>query len=156
MSWRPDLTVAAVAQRDGRFLVVEEEIRGERVFNQPAGHVEDGESIIDAVVREAFEETAWRFTPTGLLGIYLWRNDDDGRSTLRVAIHGEVDRHDPASALDVGIVRAHWLTREELAARHASLRSPLVMRCVDDCLAGMRHDLAALAYLQAPGLARPV
>ncbi|MGC4027952.1 MAG: NUDIX hydrolase [Steroidobacteraceae bacterium] len=153
MSWRPDLTVAAVVQRDGRFLIVEEHIRQQILFNQPAGHVEDRESVIDAVVRETFEETAWHFVPRHLLGLYLWRNDGSGDTTLRVAICGEVTTRDPNARLDRGIIDAHWLRREELVARQSRLRSPLVLRCIDDYLAGARHDLSALSHILAP--ARP-
>jgi 8-oxo-dGTP pyrophosphatase MutT (NUDIX family) len=147
MTWRPDLTVAAIVHRDGRFLVVEEHIRDALVFNQPAGHVEDGESIIAATVRETLEETAWHFVPTHLLGVYLWRNAATGHSFLRVALIGEVSGHDPGRRLDHGIVAAHWLDRDTLAAQPARLRSPLVTRCIDDYLAGQRHDLGALHYL---------
>jgi len=155
MIWRPDLTVAAVVQRDGHFLVVEEQVRGRKVFNQPAGHVEDRESVLEAAVRETFEETAWHFTPQYLLGLYLWRNEHSGQTTLRVAICGDVSLHDPHSPLDTGILGTHWLTREQLLDRGSSLRSPLVMRCVDDCLAGARHDLSALNHLQPSALLRP-
>jgi NADH pyrophosphatase NudC (nudix superfamily) len=154
MTWRPDLTVAAIVQRDDRFLIVEERIRSRLVFNQPAGHVEDGESIVDAVVRETLEETAWHFQPRHLLGIYLWRNAESGRSFLRVAISGEVTRHEPQRALDDGILAAHWLTREQLLAQPSRLRSPLVLNCIDDHLAGRRHDLSALSYLGSPAIAR--
>jgi len=147
MTWRPDLTVAAVVHRDGRFLLVEERIGSAVVFNQPAGHVEDGESILQAVVRETLEETAWQFEPQHLLGLYLWRNPRNGQSTLRVAIAGTVSGHDARRALDRGIIAAHWLDRETLLARQSRLRSPLVMRCIDDYLSGTRHDLSALAYL---------
>ena len=89
MTWRPDLTVAAIVQRDDRFLIVEERIRNRLVLNQPAGHVEEGESILAAVVRETLEETAWHFQPKHLLGLYQWRNEANGRSFLRVAISGD-------------------------------------------------------------------
>jgi 8-oxo-dGTP pyrophosphatase MutT (NUDIX family) len=151
MTWRPDLTVAAVVEREGRFLLVEERVRGAAVFNQPAGHVEDRESILDAAVRETFEETAWRFEPRHLLGTYLWRNVDNGRSTLRVAIVGEVRDFDPRHVLDRDIIAAHWLTPAELVLRH--LRSPLVLRCIEDWQAGRRFSLEALQFLEAP--ARP-
>ncbi len=144
MTWRPDLTVAAVVVRDGRFLMVEERIKGALVLNQPAGHVEDGETLVQAILRETREETAWCFEPEHLLGIYLWRNATNGRTTLRVAIIGSVSQLDPQLTLDHGIVGTHWLTREELLARSARLRSPLVLRCVDDYLAGSRHNLSAL------------
>jgi 8-oxo-dGTP pyrophosphatase MutT (NUDIX family) len=154
MTWRPDLTVAAVVHRDGRFLIVEERINGATVFNQPAGHVEDRESMVQAVVRETWEETAWRFEPRHVLGFYLWRNGENGRSTLRVAVCGDVTQHDPERRLDHGIIAAHWYTREELVARSGRLRSPLVLRCIDDCLAGTRFDLACLQHLESPAVAR--
>ncbi|MEP7313269.1 MAG: NUDIX hydrolase [Pseudomonadota bacterium] len=147
MTWRPDLTVAAVVLRDDRFLIVEERIGGKLVFNQPAGHVEDGESIVAAVVRETLEETAWHFTPHYLLGCYLWRSPRNGRTTLRFAICGEATAHEPARRLDHGIIAAHWRSRNELLADPARLRSPLVMRCIDDLLAGHRYELSALMHL---------
>lgn len=149
MTWRPDLTVAAIVQRDERFLIVEERIQGRLVLNQPAGHVEDGESILEAAVRETLEETAWHFVPRHLLGLYLWRNPDSGTSILRVAVSGEVSSQESQRPLDDGIVAAHWMTRSALLARPGRLRSPLVMRCIDDFLAGTRHSLAALNHLAA-------
>jgi 8-oxo-dGTP pyrophosphatase MutT (NUDIX family) len=128
----PDITVAAVTQTADRFLIVEERINRRLVFNQPAGHVEHGESLLTAVVREVKEETAWRFLPEALLGIYLWRNPVSGRSTLRFAFVGAVAEHDSTQPLDRGIVRTHWLSQPELLQRHAQLRSPLVMRCIED------------------------
>lgn len=128
----PDITVAAVTQTADRFLVVEERINRRLVFNQPAGHVERGESLLTAVVREVQEETAWRFVPEALLGVYLWRNPVSGRSTLRFAFVGSVADHDAAQPLDRGIVRTHWLSQPQLLERHGQLRSPLVMRCIED------------------------
>lgn len=147
MTWKPDLTVAAIVQRDENFLIVEERIEGRPVFNQPAGHVEDDESILDAVIRETREETAWLFTPRFLLGTYLWRNPRDGRSSLRFAFMGEASEHRPQQRLDHGIVAAHWLTRAQLAAMPGRLRSPLVLRCIDDCLAGQRFALESVARI---------
>jgi 8-oxo-dGTP pyrophosphatase MutT (NUDIX family) len=144
MTWRPDLTVAAVAERDGRFLVVEERIAGQLVFNQPAGHVEDGEALFTAVVREAREETGWGFNPTAVLGCYLWRNPRNGRTTLRVAFRGDVYDHRPEQPLDRGIHAALWRTRDELAATPERLRSPLVLRCIDDYLSGRIYPLELL------------
>ena len=109
----PDITVAAVTQTADRFLVVEERINRRLVFNQPAGHVERGESLVTAVVREVQEETAWRFVPEALLGVYLWRNPVSGRSTLRFAFVGTVGDHDSGQPLDRGIVRTHWLSQAE-------------------------------------------
>jgi len=143
MSWKPDLTVAAIIEREGRFLLVEERIRGQRVFNQPAGHVEDRETLLDAVIRETLEETAWHFAPEHLLGIYLWRAPGSGRTTLRLAFIGSVADHDPARALDPPILATHWLTRQEIQSRTSALRSPLVLRCIEDYLSGRRLPLAA-------------
>ena len=96
MAWKPDVTVAAVAERDGRFLFVEERAGGRIVLNQPAGHLEDGESLLDAVVRETLEETAWAFRPQAIVGVYLWRaRAPQGRTFLRVAFCGDLRRHDP-------------------------------------------------------------
>jgi 8-oxo-dGTP pyrophosphatase MutT (NUDIX family) len=147
MTWRPDLTVAAIVERDGRFLLVEERIGSNLVLNQPAGHVEDGETLPEAVIRETREETAWGFTPQWLLGVYLWRNPRNGRSTVRVAFGGEAHDHRPQQPLDRGILAVHWKTRAELAAQAARLRSPLVLRCIDDALAGRRHELCVLSHL---------
>ncbi len=151
MVWKPDVTVAAVIERSGRFLLVEERIRGRLVFNQPAGHLEDGESLLEAVARETLEETAWRFTPQWLLGVYLWRSPR-GHSTLRFTFTGAVDDYDAARRLDPPIVATHWLAPEEVARRTRRLRTPLVLRCIDDYLAGRRLPLEALAMLEAQGL----
>jgi 8-oxo-dGTP pyrophosphatase MutT (NUDIX family) len=147
MRWNPDVTVAAIVMRDGRFLVVEERISGRLVVNQPAGHLEDGETLLEAVIREAREETAWRFQPQALVGTYLWRNPLNDRSFLRFAFCGDVDDFHPQQALDKGIVRSLWLTQAELAAQPARLRSPLVMRCIDDYLFGKRQPLDSVACL---------
>ncbi|MGH8221168.1 MAG: NUDIX hydrolase [Steroidobacteraceae bacterium] len=151
MPLKPEVTVAALAERDGRFLIVEERIKGRLVFNQPAGHVETGETLLEAVVREAREETAWRFTPRHLVGVYLLGGTGGqgapARSTLRFAFAGTADDHRAEQPLDRGILRTHWLTRAELIERQPRLRSPLVLRCIDDCLAGRRHALDLVAYL---------
>jgi 8-oxo-dGTP pyrophosphatase MutT (NUDIX family) len=147
MPHKPDITVAAVAEHDGRFLVVEERINHKLVLNQPAGHVEHGETLLEAVVRETREETGWRFEPGALLAAYLWRNPSNGRSYLRFAFSGTVSDHKPDQPLDTGIVTTHWLTREQLLERQMRLRSPLVLRCVDDYLRGLRHPLEGVGTL---------
>lgn len=141
--------MAAIVERDGAWLVVEESIAGRAVFNQPAGHLEDDESLVDAVVREVREETGWRFTPSHVVGIYLWRSPE-GATSLRVAFGGEVDDHDPSRALDHGILRWTWIGRAALAGS-GRLRSPLVLRCIDDARAGARHPLALLAHVPTDG-----
>jgi 8-oxo-dGTP pyrophosphatase MutT (NUDIX family) len=143
----PDVTVAAVTEAAGRFLLVEERVNRRLLFNQPAGHVERGETLLAAVVREAREETAWRFEPRSLLGVYLWRNPVNGRSVLRFAFTGVVSDHDAAQRLDRGILGTHWLTLSELEGLQPRLRSPLVLRCVHDYLAGRRHSLEPVAEL---------
>lgn len=147
MPQKPEVTVAAIAEDTGRFLVVEERIRHQLVLNQPAGHVEHGETLLEAVIRETREETAWRFEPQALLGAYLWRNPRNGRSTLRFAFSGTVSDHKPDQPLDTGIVTTHWLTRAQLEERAPRLRSPLVLRCVDDYLRGTRMPLEQVARL---------
>jgi 8-oxo-dGTP pyrophosphatase MutT (NUDIX family) len=146
MVWKPDVTVAAVVERDHKFLLVEERIRGRLVFNQPAGHLEDGESLLAAVAREVLEETAWVFVPQSLLGIYLWRSPR-GATTLRFAFSGMVRDFDAARPLDPPVLATHWLARAEVQARAAALRSPLVMRCLDDYQRGIRLPLETLTAL---------
>ncbi len=147
----PDVTVAAVTETAGRFLLVEERINHRLVINQPAGHVERGETLYAAVVREVREETAWCFEPSALLGIYLWRNPANGRRTLRFAFIGAVADHDARQKLDRGIVGTRWLTPPELEERQGRLRSPLVLRCVRDYLAGRRLPLGPVAALDLEG-----
>jgi len=145
--WNPEVTVAAVVERDGRFLMVEERITGRLVLNQPAGHLEDRETLIEAVIRETREETAWRLAPQALVGTYLWRNPENDRTFLRFTFCGSVDDHHAEQGLDAGIVRAVWLSHEQLLAQPGRLRSPLVLRCLDDYLRGVRHPLESVATL---------
>lgn len=158
MPLKPEVTVAAVCEESGRFLLVEERIKGKLVFNQPAGHVEIGETLIEAVIREVREETAWLFEPVAMLGAYLWRNPENNRSTLRFGFMGTVSDHRPAQPLDKGIVGTHWLSRVELLDREQRLRSPLVLRCIEDYQAGKRLPLDTVAYLdlQSAGKVRAV
>jgi len=147
MVWKPHVTVAAVIERNGEFLLVEERADGRLVLNQPAGHLEPGESLLDAVVRETLEETGWHFTPQALLGVYRWSHPERGFTYLRFAFLGHARERADGAALDDGIVRTVWLTPEALRREHARHRSPQVQRCVDDCLAGQRYPLALLKDL---------
>jgi 8-oxo-dGTP pyrophosphatase MutT (NUDIX family) len=146
MIWKPNVTVAAVVERDGRFLLVEEETGDGIRFNQPAGHLDEGESLLQAVARETLEETAYHFVPRFLVGVYQWRRPAGDVTYLRFAFGGEVTGHEAERALDEGIVRAWWFTGEELAARSERHRSPLVVRCVEDYLAGRRYPLDLITH----------
>ena len=156
--WKPSVTVAAVIEQDGRFLLVEERTPEGLVLNQPAGHLDPGESLVEAVVREVLEETACRFTPSALLGVYMSRFIRSARGEdvtyLRFAFCGTVSAPEPGRALDAGIVRTVWLTPAEIRAAAPRHRSPALQRNVDDWLAGVRHPLATV-YTD-PGLYDPV
>jgi 8-oxo-dGTP pyrophosphatase MutT (NUDIX family) len=147
MRWTPRVSVAAIVERDGRFLVVEERIEGRDVLNQPAGHLEDGESLLAAAVRETLEETAWHFLPEGLTGIYRYRAAGRGLTFLRFCFYGTVTGHEPQRTLDAEIQRVTWVSRDELARHRDKLRTPMVLRCIDDYLAGARYPLALLTDL---------
>lgn len=143
--WRPSVTVAAVIERGGRFLFVEELADGRLVLNQPAGHLDPGESLVDACRREVMEETAHPFEPRALVGIYRWHYAAKDVTFLRFCFTGTVSAPDAKRALDKEIVRTVWLTPEELVARKADHRSPLVSQCVADYLAGQRFPLEILS-----------
>jgi len=143
----PEITVAAITENQGRFLVVEERINRRLVFNQPAGHLEHGESLLSAVVREVREETAWRFEAESLVGVYLWRSPESGVTTKRFAFCGSVDDHRASQPLDHGIVGTHWFSRADLMDRERLLRSPLVLLCIEDYLGGKRQSLDSVAHL---------
>ncbi|MCL2635956.1 MAG: NUDIX hydrolase, partial [Betaproteobacteria bacterium] len=146
MIWKPNVTVAAVIERDGKFLLVEEEVEGELVFNQPAGHLEEGEALVAAAVRETLEESAWHFQPTHLVGIYHWRHPDQDVTFLRFAFAGELLGYEAGRPLDAGIVAARWLTLAEVRASRERHRSPLVLRCIEDLIAGKRYPLDLLVH----------
>jgi len=147
MQWMPHATVAAIVEDHGKFLLVEEITdRGNR-FNQPAGHLEDNETLIEAVIRETLEETAYSFKPESLLGIYHWRHEHNDTTYLRFAYIGSVSNHQPNLALDEGIVRAVWMTAEEMRNNAMLMRSPQVLRCVEDYLAGQQFPLSVVTHL---------
>jgi len=141
--WTPHVTVATVVVRDGRLLLVEERIDGRDVLNQPAGHLEAGESLAAAAVRETLEESGWTVRLSAFIGVYQW-TAPDGTDFLRFAFAADPVEHDPARPLDAGIVRALWMTPAELQASAARLRSPLVWEVVADYLGGKRHSLSLL------------
>ena len=147
-----DLTVAAIAEHGGRFLFVQERAARRVVRNQPAGHLESGESLHDAVVRETLEETGREFRPDSVTGVYLWQGPA-GRTVLRVAFAGRVGERDAAARLDRAIIRTLWLDRDQLASRAPEHRSPLVLLGVDDYLRGVRYPLELLSNVPVSGLA---
>lgn len=144
--WKPNVTVAAVVERAGRFLLVEEHTSNGRLFNQPAGHLDPGESLTEAVARETLEETAYVFKPTALLGVYQYHHPGDQVTYLRFAFTGEITGQDAGRALDEGIIHAVWLAPDDIRRDADRHRSPLVMRCVDDYLSGRRYPLAVLHH----------
>jgi 8-oxo-dGTP pyrophosphatase MutT (NUDIX family) len=145
--WQPDVTVATVVVADGRLLCVEERVNGQLVLNQPAGHLEPDESLLEAALRETREETGWDVRLTAFLGAYQWKAPETNRHYLRFAFAAEPERHDPSRTLDEGIVQALWLTPDELLAARDRHRSPLVWQVVADHLAGHRSPLSVLQHL---------
>jgi 8-oxo-dGTP pyrophosphatase MutT (NUDIX family) len=144
MVWKPHVTVAAVVERDGRFLLVEEHTPHGLQFNQPAGHLEENEDLIAAVKREMQEETAWQFEPEFLVSVQLWRKNPDYPSFMRFCFAGHCHFHAPEQQLDEGIVATHWLSYNEIVAERHRLRSPLVLFSVDEFLSGQRFPLSLL------------
>lgn len=145
MVWAPSVTVASIVEREGRFLMVEEAANGCPVYNQPAGHLEPGESLLEAVARETLEETGLDFAPSHLVGIYRWTLPEDRHRTyLRFCFAGSATPRTPTPVLDPVIRRVLWLTRSELAELGPRLRSPMVLRCIDDYLTGRPHPLDLL------------
>jgi 8-oxo-dGTP pyrophosphatase MutT (NUDIX family) len=149
--WKPSVTVAAVIERDGRYLLVEEHTPEGLRLNNPAGHLDPGESPQQACARETLEETAHLFTPTALVGVYLSRFvrtpagvPPQDITYLRLAFCGELGEAVAGRSLDTGIVRTLWLTPDEVRASATRHRSPLVLRCMEDHLAGARHPLGLL------------
>ena len=143
--WRQSVTVAAVIERDGRFMFVEEIADGRHVLNQPAGHLDPGESLLQAVAREVLEETAHRFAPKGLVGIYRWYYRPEDVTFLRFCFCGDSNGEEQGRALDKEIIALHWLSPGELKDRATQHRSPLVQQCVTDYLSGRRFPLDILS-----------
>ncbi len=144
--WRTELTVAAIAERDGKFLMVEERVDGRLVFNQPAGHLEESETLLEAVVRETLEETGWHVVPRAISGLYVWRSPRRGTTILRTSFVVEAISEDKDAVLDEGIERAVWIGRDELADNRP-LRSEFVLRSIDDYLAGQRLPLDLVTHI---------
>jgi len=146
MRWKPNVTVAAIAEDNGRFLLVEEAVDGQIVYNQPAGHLEKEESLIEAIKREVLEETAWEFTPAGLIGVYLYPSLNNDITYLRFCFHGRCHNEHKDKKLDDGIIQAIWLSKDEIQAQAEKLRSPMVMRCIEDYLLGKSYPLTLIKH----------
>ncbi len=145
--WKPNATVAAIIEQNGKFLLVEEETdRGNR-YNQPAGHLEDGETLLQAVIRETMEESAYEFMPDALLGVYHWKHDHNDTTYLRFAFIGKVGKHYPMQELDTGIVQAVWMSIDEIRDKAGLMRSEQVLSCIEDYLAGKSYPLEVITNL---------
>jgi 8-oxo-dGTP pyrophosphatase MutT (NUDIX family) len=146
--WTPRVTVAAVIEREGKFLLIEEETALGLKLNNPAGHLEPGETPAQGCAREVLEEAAWDFTPTAVLGVYFARSrknsTGEDQTYLRLAFCGDLGAHHPGRALDDGIVRTVWMTADEVRASSGRHRSPLVLKCIEDYIAGVRLPLSAV------------
>ena len=146
MQWKPNTTVAAIIERNNQFLLVEEDIEGKLVFNQPAGHLEKGETLIEAVKREVLEETAFEFTPEFLIGIYLYPNPNNKEITyLRFCFFGTYTKKQNKRKLDNGIVRTVWMSKKEIEQQDR-MRSPMVLKCINDYLKRNSYPLTLLNY----------
>jgi ADP-ribose pyrophosphatase YjhB (NUDIX family) len=146
MIWKPNVTVAAVLEQDGRFLLVEEQTERGLLFNQPAGHWEPDETLPAGTIRETLEESAYEFEPQHLLGVYRWHSPGSDTTYLRFAFTGRILAHHPGRALDKGIIRAVWMAPDEIRATQERHRSPLVLHCVEDYLAGKRYPLELITH----------
>lgn len=150
MTWTPHLTTATIVTRDDRFLMVEERSQGRIVFNQPAGHIESGESIFAAARRETLEETGWDVQLSHFLGLYTYLSPVNDTTYFRFCFLAEPEQQ-VSTVLDTDIVAAHWLTLAEIRARRDQLRSPLVLECINDYLAGRRYPLELIRQFHFPG-----
>jgi len=147
--WKPNVTVAAIAERNSEFLLVSETVNGKTVYNQPAGHLEENETLIEAVIRETLEETQYEFTPTGLQGIYRSVSEEDSRVTyLRFLFTGTIGKH-YNDALDPDIIGAHWMSYDAIKACEQEHRSPLVMQAIDDYRQHGPYSLDVISQLYA-------
>ncbi len=148
--WHPHVTVAAVIERDGKFLMIEEYVGERLVLNQPAGHWERGESLIEAVVRETREETAWRFHPEALVGVFRWTGGNDPITYLRFVFCGAVSDYDPELPLDVGIRRSLWMSLTQIQTERERLRGPQVLAAINDYASGMTYPLNFIREVSEP------
>jgi len=148
MTWKPHTTVAAIIEKNDKFLLVEELVDGNKVLNQPAGHLEPNESFINAVIRETEEETATIFQPEFIVGLYRWILPKQERTYIRLSFAGKILKTLENQPLDTDIIRTRWLSYEEIILNKESLRSPLVLKCIDDYRLGKRFPLDLLNDLE--------
>lgn len=144
MNWYPHVTVATIVEQGSKFLMVEELAEGERVYNQPAGHLEAGETLQEAAIRETLEETGWTVELQGVVGIGLYTSPGNGVTYYRTTFHARAIRHDPNCSLDEGIVGAHWMSYEEILTKSDKMRSDLVIEAIERYRAGHRYPLAMI------------
>ncbi len=142
------MTVAAMIENEGRFLLVQQNVSGQSVFNPPAGHLEDNETLVEAVIRETLEETAWHFQPESVTGIYRWRHPEKQKTFMRVTFAGKGLYHNPEYQLDSCIERTVWLTQDEIRSKGKLLRSPMVLRSIEDYLSGVSYPLTLLTDIE--------
>jgi len=148
MTWKPHLTVATIVQNKDTFLMVEESIEGAMQYNQPAGHLEPGETLIDAAIRETLEETAWHVRPEALVGIYRWINPGNNKTFLRFSFSASCLQHDKQRTLDADINQALWMTLNDINTRSEAMRSPMVLQSLNDFIKGTRYPLSILKELE--------
>jgi len=146
MRWKPNVTVAAVIERNQKFLLVEENADDHIVFNQPAGHLEKDETLVEAVKREVQEETAWEFIPKSIVGVYLYPNQHSDITYLRLCFSGTCEKYHPDQILDEGIIQAVWFSQEEIKQNMDRMRSPMVPKCINDYLSGKSYPLELLNH----------
>ncbi|MFK8028976.1 MAG: NUDIX hydrolase [Gammaproteobacteria bacterium] len=149
MTRAPEITVAAIAEQNGKFLTIEEHVRGKLVLNQPAGHMENHETLAEAVARECFEESGWHFEPTHLCGIYTWTHPTKNVTIVRFAFCGRAHSYDPEAILDDGIERSMWMTPRELFERPGRLRNPMVGQAIHDFKAGRHYPLEMITSMDS-------
>ncbi len=144
--WLPRVTVATVIEKDGKFLMVEEDIYGKKILNQPAGHLEPNETLVDAAIRETLEETGWHIQIKHLIEFSQWTSPNSQNHYLRACFAGKTIKFNPNQTLDDGIICAQWLSREEVAKNKHRLRSPLVLHHIDHHISGKQTDTDVFSY----------
>ena len=145
-NWFPHVTVATIVEKDGKFLIVEEDLHGKKILNQPAGHLDEGETLVQAAIRETMEEAAWLVEINHLVEFSQWTSPNSGTHFLRACFAATAIKHYPEQQLDDGIIQALWMTRDEVAANAHRLRSPLVLHHIDHFLAGKKFPLDFFSY----------